>query len=125
MESRLGRFVSLDGTALAGRESEFYWLWILATTTYGVGDVVTTIAIWSVEQGVTELNALVAFALSTVGRPGLVGLKLLVFGAFLLAQVAILHAEDPDWLSILGPPLLLGAIGLVVTGYNLWLLALA
>ena len=53
MQPRLDRFVSLDGTALAGREQEFYWL------------------------------------------------------------------------SILGPPLLLGAIGLAVTVYNLWLLALA
>lgn len=113
--------MSLAGTALEEHESAFYWLWIFATTTYGAGDLLTTMVIWYLE-GVTELNVLVAATLSAGGRPGLVALKLLVIVASIGLQVAVLHSEDPDWVSILGPPVLLGMIGLAVTGYNLWLL---
>ncbi len=119
--NRIRRSFSLEGTVLEDHESAFYWLWIFATTTYGVGDLLTTMVIWYFD-GLTELNALVAAALSTSGRPGLVALKLLVIVATIGLQVAVLRSEDPDWVSILGPPILLGMIGLAVTTYNLWLL---
>ncbi len=114
---------SLEGTAFEDRTGIFYSLWILATVTYGIGDIVTTTAIFYLSHEVSEVNALVSLAFSTFGRPGLIGLKLLVFVGFVLGQVYSLQiAEEEDWLVIFGPPVLLWLFGLVLTGYNSWLL---
>ena len=115
--------LSLEGTALEDRTWLFYTLWTLATLTYGVGDIVTTTAIRYLSHDVNEVNALVSLAFSTFGRPGFVGLKLLIFLGFVLGQVYSLHiAEEEDWLVVFGPPVLLWLVGLLVTAYNSWLL---
>lgn len=122
---RRGNVFSLAGSPLAGRAPLFYVVWALAALTYGVGDVVTTLAIYYVSDVVHESNALVAASLQTFGRPGLVGLKLVVFIVFVFAQVFLLSradSEDPDWLLILSPPVLLWVVGILTTAINSWLL---
>ena len=114
---------SLEGTAFEDQTGLFYALWILATVTYGVGDIVTTTAIRYLSHDVHELNALVTLATAHFGRPGLVGLKLIIFVGFVLGQVYSLHvAREEDWLVVFGPPVLLWLVGLFVTASNSWLL---
>ena len=61
------------------RPREFYSLWIAATTTYGVGDIVSTIAFLEYVPAVDEANPVVAGALDAFGLAGLVGLKIAVY----------------------------------------------
>ncbi|MFC4551694.1 MULTISPECIES: hypothetical protein [Halorussus] len=111
----------LDGTAFEGRREEFYWLWILATTTYGVGDVVTTVALLRFDARVGEANALLRAAVEAFGLAGLVGLKLGVFLACLGVQVyAVADSEDP--VVVYAPPALLAVVGGFTTAFNLRLL---
>lgn len=113
-------WLTLDG--VDAREEEFYWLWILATTAYGVGDVVTTIALVYYDPRVAEANPLVAAAMGSFGLGGLVVLKWAVFGCSLALSVVALRAWRDRFLYY-APPLTLTAVGLLVTASNLWLLA--
>lgn len=115
-----GRF-ELDGTAFAGRTDEFYWLWILATTTYGVGDVVTTLALLYFDSGVREANALVRLAVDSFGLAGLVGLKLAVFFLCLGVQVYAMGDTD-DPVVVYAPPAVLAVFGAFTTAFNVRLL---
>lgn len=111
----------LDGTAFEGQTDEFYWLWIVATTTYGVGDVVTTVALLYFEASVGEANALVRVATETFGLWGLVGVKLAVFFLCLGLHVfAIRDTDDP--VVVYAPPAVLAVVGAFTTAFNLRLL---
>lgn len=96
-------------------------VWLVALATYGVGDVVTTIAIIWFLPLYTEANPLVQFAVETFGGGGFLALKLLVFyvvlGISLWAGV-----PERDRLMFYGPPLLLAVVGLLTTGHNLALM---
>ncbi|WP_459191330.1 hypothetical protein [Halosimplex sp. J119] len=99
----------------------FSRVWLLALTTYGVGDVVTTIALVYFSPLHTEANPLIRQAIMAFGGGGFLGLKLLVFygciGVSLWAGVA-----DDDGLMFYAPPLVLAAVGLYVTVHNLGIL---
>lgn len=105
-----------------GGEQEFYWLWIAATTTYGVGDVVTTVALVNYAPAVKEANPIVAVALDALGLPGLVTLKLAVFFACLALSVRAMHAWEDRVLYVF-PPIVLAVLGAVLTALNLVLLS--
>lgn len=111
----------LAGTAFEGRTDEFYWLWILATTTYGVGDVVTTVALLYFEASVGEANVLVRAAVDNFGLAGLVGLKLAVLVLCLGVQVYAM-ADTDDWVVLYAPPAVLAVVGAFTTAFNLRLL---
>ena len=107
-----------------GNEQEFYWLWILATTTYGVGDIVTTVALVFYAPAVREGNPLVAVALQTFGLGGLVALKLAVFFGCLGLSVYAMNVWKDRFLYVF-PPLVLAVVGTVLTVLNVSLLARA
>ncbi|GAA0652559.1 hypothetical protein [Salarchaeum japonicum] len=114
------RWLTVDGDV--GSEQEFYWLWILATTGYGVGDIVTTVALVYYAPAVREGNPLVAFALDSLGLAGLVGVKLAAFFACLALSVYAMHAWK-DRFVYLTPPVALAGVGFLLTVLNVRLLA--
>ena len=103
------------------REQEFYWLWILATATYGVGDVVTTIAIVQFSPTVVEANALVRVLVETFGNSGLAGLKIAVL-VFSVGISATALRGTEDRITYYAPPVVLAVVGAFATAYNLRLL---
>jgi hypothetical protein len=111
-------WLSLAGTPY--EEEEFTVLWTLALATYGVGDMVTTIALIEYVPRVTEGNPLVDGAVAAFGQSGLIGLKLAAF-LFCLG-VSLLAAQDDDRLLYYGPPAGLAVVGAFTTVYNLRLL---
>jgi hypothetical protein len=113
-----GGFLSLDGTPYD--PTEFSWLWVVATTTYGAGDVVTTVALVGFSDSVVEANALLRAAIDTFGLWGLVGFKLAAF--FSCLTVSLLGARDGDSTLYYGPPAVLALIGAFTTVYNVRLL---
>lgn len=97
---------------------EFYLLWFVVAATYGVGDTLTTMALVDA-PGLREANAVVAASL-TFGSGGLVALKLGAIGS--CVAVSAWAALRRDRLLYYFPPLLLSALGSLVTVYNLGLL---
>jgi len=112
-------WVTIDESV--GSEQEFYWLWIAATTAYGVGDVVTTIALVYFAPGVQEANPVVNGGLETLGLPGLVILKLAVFFILLGISVNAMHVWKDRSLYVF-PPLVLAILGTVLTVLNIRLM---
>lgn len=104
-----------------GGRQEFYWLWILATTAYGVGDIVTTVALVFYAPAVREGNPLVAVALQTFGLGGLIALKLVVFFSYIGLSVYAMHVWKDRFLYVV-LPLSLAIVGGVLTILNLSLL---
>jgi hypothetical protein len=111
-------FLSLSGTPYD--PDEFSRLWLVATTTYGVGDVVTTIALVGFSASVSEANAVLRWAIGAFGLWGLVGLKLLAF--LVCLAVSLVGARDDDPLLYYGPPVVLALVGAFTTAYNVRLL---
>jgi len=109
--------------AYRSRPNEFYWLWIAATATYGVGDLVTTIAFRGYVPAVTEGNPVVAAALDAFGLAGLVALKTVVY--LVMLWISVVGARDGDRLLYYFPPVLLTATGTYLSASNLRLLWLA
>jgi len=100
--------------------AEFSRLWVVATATYGVGDIVTTIALVRYSVSVSEANALLRTVIDAFGLWGLIGLKLVAFFACLAISLA--GAGDDDPLLYYGPPTMLALVGAFTTAYNLRLL---
>ncbi|MFC5278471.1 hypothetical protein ACFPM1_06840 [Halorubrum rubrum] len=105
------------------RPEEFYSLWIAATSTYGVGDIVSTIAFLTYVPAVEEANPVVALALDSFGLAGLVGLKIAVY--LVMLWISVLGAREGDGLLYYFPPVLLTAVGLYLTGSNVRLMWIA
>ena len=105
------------------RPREFYSLWIAATTTYGVGDIVSTIAFLEYVPQVDEANPVVAGALDIFGLGGLVALKIAVY--LVMVWISVHGAREGDGLLYYFPPILLTGVGLVLTGSNVWLMWIA
>lgn len=117
MTTRVGGWLTL---AEGYDEREFTLLWLVAAVTYGVGDIVTTVAIAWFSRTVREGNPLVAGAIEAFGQGGLIGLKL---GAFLLCiAISLLAARARDDTMYYLPPAVLSVVGFVATAYNLLLL---
>ncbi|QGX96225.1 hypothetical protein EI982_16280 [Haloplanus rallus] len=113
-----GGALSLEGTPYD--PTEFSRLWVVATTTYGVGDVVTTIALVQFSASVSEANAVLRTAIDAFGLWGLVGLKLLAF--LVCLGISLAGARDADPLLYYGPPTTLALVGAFTTAYNVRLL---
>lgn len=93
-------------------------LWLLALATYGVGDVVTTIAIVYFVPVATEANPVVRATFETFGGGGFLALKLIVF--YYCIRISFHGGLEPrDRLLSYGAPLLLAAVGTAVTISNL------
>lgn len=110
----------LDLTDSSFGEREFTRLWLVATATYGVGDIVTTLAIVQFSTRVAEGNALLAALVNTYGYAGLVGVKLAAF--LLCIGISLLGANDEDSLIYYFPPVLLTFVGSFFTVYNIRLM---
>ncbi|MFB6114513.1 MAG: hypothetical protein ABEJ58_10490 [Halodesulfurarchaeum sp.] len=115
------RWLTLEDTLAEDRLREFNWLWIIATTAYGVGDVLTTIALTGYVPAVTEGNPLLAGLLATWGLPGLVAAKLAAFAlCFAISLSAAVVWEDR--LLYYLPPVVLSVLGTFTTVFNIRLL---
>jgi hypothetical protein len=110
--------VSLEETPFD--PAEFSWLWLLSAATYGVGDIVTTIALVRYSATVAEGNALLRMAIEAFGLSGLIGLKLLAF--FVCLAISLRGARDADSALYYGPPAILALVGAFTTAFNLRLL---
>ena len=99
---------------------EFTRLWTIAAATYGVGDVVTTIALLEFSDSVREANVIVRATTELFGQPGFVALKIAVFVACILISVDGANADDR--LLYYLPPVVLALFGAFTTSLNLRLL---
>lgn len=102
------------------RES-FSRIWLLALATYGVGDIVTTIAIVWYSPLHAEANPIVNAAIATFGGGGFLALKLLVFYTCIGISLWGGVLDDDRFLFYL-PPVVLALSGTVTTVFNLNLL---
>ena len=110
--------LTLDGSDVDS--VEFTRLWTIAAATYGVGDVVTTIALLEFSTTVREANVIVRTTTELFGRSGFVGLKIGVFVACILLSVDA--AKRGDRLLYYLPPVVLALFGAFTTSLNLRLL---
>lgn len=93
-------------------------LWVAAVLLYGVGDTAATL--WGLSTpNVAEGGPIAGPILAAFGPPGLLGLKLVVFGAFYLVWRFV---RTPGRVAL---PLALAVTGVVVTGWNLLLISTA
>ncbi|MEZ3164254.1 hypothetical protein ABNG03_08920 [Halorubrum sp. RMP-47] len=105
------------------RPNESYWLWIAATATYGVGDIVSTVAFLRYVPTIDEANPVVRFALESFGLSGLVALKIAVYPVML--WISVEGTREGDVLLYYFPPVLLTITGTYLTASNVRLLWLA
>lgn len=110
--------MALRDPLYAEREAEFYWLWIIATTTYGVGDIVTTVAFFYFHPTLTEANLLVRWAMMTFDLAGIIALKLASFVLIIAFTVVLAHL-DTHPLLYYTPPAVLAVLGAYLTAWNL------
>jgi len=119
MATAQANWLTLEGASFD--EVSFSRVWLVALATYGVGDVVTTIALVYFSDLHTEANPVIRQAIMAFGGGGFLGLKLLVIytciGVSLWAGVG-----DDDRLMFYAPPLLLALVGAYTTAHNLGLL---
>lgn len=90
-------------------------LWILAVCFFGIGDLVTT-GIGLRTGQVVEVGPIAGPVVRVLGFPGMVALKV---GFLTACFVAWRRVPDPDRVGI---PLALAAMGVLITGWNLWIL---
>ncbi|WP_256290385.1 hypothetical protein [Halobellus inordinatus] len=112
------KYLAPDG-GLA-ESSNFVRLWVLALATYGVGDIVTTIAIIEHSPDLREANALVRLSVDAFGIYGLALLKYAVFGIIL--AISLVAAADGDEFFAYLPPVVLSLVGTFTMVYNVRLL---
>lgn len=98
------------------RTTEFYLLWLVATLSYGLGDILTT-SVVLVSARVSESNPFVAFLLEQFGFGGFLGAKLVIFG--LLIVISVRGGIENERLSYYAPPVLAVVIGVGLTLSNL------
>lgn len=99
---------------------EFARLWTIALATYGVGDIVTTIALMEFENRVSEMNFLLESLVGSYGQVGLIGLKLAIFG--IAIGVSVYGDRVDDWLLYYFPPAVLAIVGAFAMAFNIRLL---
>jgi hypothetical protein len=115
---------SVDWTTFEGgsfdREA-FSRVWLLALGAYGVGDLVTSIALIWFSPLYVEANPVISEAIALFGGGGFLAIKLLVFYACIGISVwgGVL---DDDPLLFYGPPIALTLFGLVMTVHNMALM---
>lgn len=99
---------------------EYANIWLLATMSYGVGDIVTTMALVRFSARVQEANLLLQYVVNQFGQFGLVALKLAVFMTCI--AISLTAARDEDRFVYYVPPVVLTLVGTFTTVYNLRLL---
>lgn len=117
MVSVMSAWYRFDETNFSKRQ--FVGVWVIATPTYGTGDILTTLSLWSVPH-LVEANWLMAAAVGQFGHLGIIAVKLAVFAIALTVSIRGIHTEDS--LSVYFPPAVLSIIGAFTTVYNLRLL---
>ncbi len=99
----------------------FSRVWLMALAAYGVGDIVTTIALVWFSPLYVEANPVIAGAIALFGGGGFLALKLLVFyGCIGISLWGGVLDDDP--LLFYGPPVVLGIVGLLTTAHNVALM---
>lgn len=111
-------WLSLDGTSVD--QTEFTQLWTIAVATYGVGDVVTTVALMEFSETVVEANAIIRAATDAFGQSGLVTLKIAVF--LMCISLSVDAANREDRLLYYLPPVALAFVGAFTTALNIRLM---
>lgn len=109
----------LADALLPGRA--FALAWLLALAAYGVGDVVTTVALVWGSPLHAEANPVVSAAIGAFGGGGFLGLKLLALYLCIAVSVWGGRRHDDPVLSYL-PPAMLILFGAVATAFNTTLL---
>lgn len=99
------------------KTAEFYFLWLLAALTYGVGDVLTTVYAVATVPGLIEGNPIVNVVLQEFGLSGFLGLKLVIF--LVLIWISIRGAQQHTRFTYYWPPIIMSGIGVFLTGWNL------
>jgi len=86
-------------------------LWTTAIATWGIGDVITTQ--YGLERGVEEAHPVMAQVLDRYGTEGMIAVKLIALGVFL-----VLYFKLPKP-NRLGVPIGLILLGVAIIGWNL------
>jgi len=115
-DERWGTFNGLSFSSEA-----FFHAWIISMSAYGVGDIVTTIALVWFSPHHVEANPIIAAAIGLFGGGGFLALKLLVIYA-LIGVSFFFGAREDDPLLFYGPPAVLFVIGFLTTALNVALL---
>lgn len=112
-------WLTLEGVSFD--KERFALVWLMALATYGVGDLVTSIALIWFSPLYVEANPLIAWAISLFGGGGFLALKLWVF--YLAIGISIWAGVlCEDRLLFYGPPIVLTIFGIVTTAFNLHLM---
>jgi len=119
MSTVRANWLMLEGSSFS--VDGFSRMWLVAAATYGVGDIVTTIAIVYFMPTLTEANPAIRLAIQTFGGGGFLGLKLLVLPRLYRNQ-SLGRGPRRRPRAVLRPPAVLTLFGIVVTGMNLGLL---
>ncbi len=114
-EGARSNWYTLDGSPFS--RDRFTSVWVVALLSYGVGDIVTTMALAWFSRATMEANPLIAWAVTNVGGGGYLGLKLLAFYAALGISLWG-GVRDTDSLLFYGPPVALAIVGLMITLSN-------
>lgn len=99
---------------------EFYGLWFLAAVTYGVGDIVSTVLAVFTDPDLVEFNPVVSIVLAEYGIAGFLAVKIVILVTLLWISVG--GARSNDRFTYYWPPAVATALGIALTGWNLWLL---
>jgi CheY-like chemotaxis protein len=99
---------------------EFYGLWFLAAVTYGVGDIVSTVLAVFTDPDLVEFNPVVSVVLAEYGIAGFLAVKIVILVTLLWISVG--GARSNDRFTYYWPPAVATALGIALTGWNLWLL---
>lgn len=105
----------LTGARFDHRVEQTGLLWLAAILFFGVGDLVTT-TVGLTAGTATEVGPVVSMVVDRYGLAAVVGVKT---GALLLG--ALLWRLTPDPYDV-GVPAGLALVGVVVTGWNTWVL---
>jgi len=119
MSTADANWLTLESSAFS--EASFTRVWLLALATYGVGDVVTTIALVWFTPNYVEANPVVSMAIAALGGGGFLGLKLVAFYACIGIAIWGGVLDDDPFLFYL-PPVVLTLIGTMTTVMNMRLL---
>jgi len=95
---------------------EFVDLWLVALATYGVGDIVTTLALRVAPGPVAEANPVVAVALATGGHTGFAAAKFFAFVAAIALSVAA--GRRALRACYYAPPAVLAVVGAYASTHN-------
>jgi hypothetical protein len=99
---------------------EFYGLWFLAAATYGIGDIVSTVLAVFADPGLVESNPVVSIVLAEYGVLGFLIVKFMILVTLL--WISVDGARSSDRFTYYWPPVVATAVGIALTGWNLWLL---